>query len=213
MHCIAMCGPLILALPIGKYSIRVQYIYTFIYHSGRLLTYMLLGTVLGLFGNRMWTSGVFNYFSVFLGVVMLCWSILNLLNFSFSFYDKLSYTISRNISITLNKKRNFATFFILGSLNGLLPCGLVYTALSSTFLYHTTSEVILLMVGFGLATIPLLVALKFMMIIVPDFMKKKWNQFQKFIMIFIAVILIVRGLEIKIPFLTPNTKPEMIECH
>lgn len=213
MHCIAMCGPLILALPIGKYSIKLQYIYIFFYHLGRLLIYISLGIILSLFGNSLWTLGLFNLFSVILGSLILLWNLLQFFKIPWNFTDKISFFVSKKISKLLSGKRTFFTFFILGSLNGLLPCGLVYTALSSSFLYHTTIEILLLMLGFGLATIPLLITLNMFKNSIPAFLKNKWNLIQKIIMILISILLIARGLNVKIPILNPTTKPEQIECH
>lgn len=208
-----MCGPLVLALPIRKYSARLQLLYTFLYHASRIFTYSILGFVLGTIGNKIWTLGFFNVLSIALGFILLSWTVLSFSNFLPKSAQLISTFLSRKISQIMSFKKGAVTFLALGSLNGLLPCGLVYLALSSTFLYHTVSDVIFLMLGFGLATIPLLVSLNLLRNLIPNYLKTRWNYIQKILMIMVSILLILRGLEVEIPFLNPKSKPEMILCH
>jgi sulfite exporter TauE/SafE len=47
---------------------------------------------------------------------------------------------------------------LAGAANGLLPCGLVYAALLTAAALGTASSAVVMMIGFGLGTVPALVA-------------------------------------------------------
>lgn len=210
IHCISMCGPLVFSLPLKKFSKPIQILYSILYHLSRISAYVILGLILGTLGSQLWAQGVFNLISIALGVLILIGFFIQSI-FSQGM-NKVSNLISNTISKVLSGRRSFMTFIFLGFLNGLLPCGLVFSALSSTFLYHTKLDVVLLMLGFGLATIPFLISILFLHFSFPPIIKRHWKRIHQFILLFIAILLIVRGLKINIPILSP-TKVEMIECH
>src|SRR5690606_3551666 len=51
LHCVAMCGPLVLALPASGSSSTAVIVNRVIYQVGRILTYGALGLLLGFIGN------------------------------------------------------------------------------------------------------------------------------------------------------------------
>lgn len=58
VHCVGMCGPLILALPLdaaAKWRVARQLL---VYHTGRILTYIALGLVFGLLGKGLSLAGL-----------------------------------------------------------------------------------------------------------------------------------------------------------
>jgi len=62
-HCIGMCGPIALALPVGsgKYKSLLQKL---LYNFGRVITYMIMGGFLGLIGQKIELFGFQRYFSL-----------------------------------------------------------------------------------------------------------------------------------------------------
>src|SRR5271165_4174517 len=70
-HCVGMCGPLALALPVQDLSGWQKSLSLLLYHSGRILVYAGLGLVFGLAGRGLYLAGYQQWFSVGLGVLML----------------------------------------------------------------------------------------------------------------------------------------------
>ncbi|MBC8237630.1 MAG: sulfite exporter TauE/SafE family protein [Helicobacteraceae bacterium] len=168
-HCIGMCGGFIVTYTTAKIkpeqSRLSQSTYHLLYNMGRIFTYTLLGALFGYFGS-LWditplSRAILFAVAGFLMIIM-----------GLSFAGKLKFLSSIEYPITKHAwfKRIFTSqlgsssaksFFILGFLNGLLPCGLVYTMLVTA----TTTESIFLgafvMFIFGIFTIPSLFSFAF----------------------------------------------------
>src|SRR5690606_5763181 len=98
------------------------------YHAGRLLTYSILGFIIGLLGRSLNLFGVQQQLSILIGIVMIIVVLLpikifNRYNFSKPIYSTVS-KLKTKIGVELKNKKP-STFFTIGFLNGLLPCGLV----------------------------------------------------------------------------------------
>ena len=70
-HCVGMCGPIALALPLNKTSKFARVVGGLIYNSGRILTYSLLGIIFGLLGKSFVIAGYQQLLSIVLGVLIL----------------------------------------------------------------------------------------------------------------------------------------------
>ena len=161
-HCIGMCGGIVLAYSNIKMdssdSKSFKVISHLLYSFGRVLTYTILGAVFGMLGGVITFSNNANgVLLVVAGFVMILAGLslmgkikfLTVIEHSFS-----SSKIYKNIfKSTLNSKSSLS-FFVLGMLNGLLPCGFVYffaiTAASTASVMYGA----LVMFIFGLSTIP-----------------------------------------------------------
>ena len=180
-HCIGMCGGFIVTYTTAKIkpeqSKLSQSAYHLLYNSGRISAYTLLGALFGYFGS-LWDVTPLSRAILFFvaGALMIVMGL--------SFAGKLKFLNSIEYPITKHAwfKKIFTSqlgattlksFFILGFLNGLLPCGLVYTMLVTA----TTTESILLgafvMFIFGIFTIPSLFSFAF---IVGLFSQNKFRQ-------------------------------------
>mgnify|MGYP002641157114 CR=1 FL=1 len=180
-HCIGMCGGFIVTYTTAKikpeHSRLSQSAYHLLYNIGRLSAYTLLGALFGYFGS-LWDVTPLSRAILFLiaGLLMI------VMGLSFAgklkFLNSIEYPITKhkwfkNIFMSQLGATTAKSFFILGFLNGLLPCGLVYTMLVTA----TTTESILLgafvMFVFGLFTIPSLFSFAF---IVGLFSQNKFRQ-------------------------------------
>ena len=129
LHCAAMCGPLMLALPVPPGGAGRFVAGRIIYQLGRVTTYCLLGVVAGLVGKSIFLAGLQRWLSIALGVAIL-------LAFSFPKKLPLSAPVVRLVArlkaamSAQLQQRSFRSLALLGMLNGLLPCGLVYVALA-----------------------------------------------------------------------------------
>jgi len=169
-HCIGMCGGIVLAYSTIKIDPKrskiSQGIAHLLYSFGRVFTYTILGGLFGSLGGVVLFSNNANgILLIVAGIAMILAGLsllgkikfLTLIEHSFS-----SSSIYKNaFKSVLNSKSNFS-FFILGMLNGLLPCGFVYffaitAASTANPLYGA-----LVMFIFGLSTIPAMFGLGFL---------------------------------------------------
>ena len=125
----------------------------------------------------------------------------------------------KNVMGVYLKKKSSKTFFVLGFLNGLLPCGLVYMAVFGAMASGSATYGTLYLILFGLGTIPLMTVA----IYLGNFLKGKAKQnLLKAIPIFVVVIgvlFILRGMGLGIKYISPSdmVRTQQIdiqyECH
>ena len=169
-HCIGMCGGIVVAystIKIDPKSSKVsQSVAHLLYSFGRVLTYTVLGAMFGALGGVVLFSNNANGgLLIFAGIVMILAGLslmgkikfLTLIEHSFS-----SSPLYKNaFKSVLNSKSNLS-FFVLGMLNGLLPCGFVYffaiTAASTADPFYGA----LVMFIFGVSTIPAMFGVGFL---------------------------------------------------
>jgi len=113
----------------------------------------------------------------------------------------------------LFKQNTHGSLFIIGLLNGFLPCGLVYMALAGSLATGSLTEGVLYMLLFGLGTIPIMLATAFLGNFIGLRARRFINRMLPVGAAIIAVLFIVRGLGLGIPLLSPPTdmtKPMMM---
>ena len=218
LHCVGMCGPLSLALPIQYLFKTKRIIAIFLYQLGRVITYALLGLVFGLAGRKVYLAGFQQWFSIGMGVLIILLSIQYWIfrkrmqpNFLNNFYVAIQKLMGRILKI-----RGTVPFLFFGMANGLLPCGMVYIALAGALVTTEVQHSVLFMAMFGLGTMPAMMAISFFG---QFFSLKIRNSFRKIVPVFIsvmAVILILRGMNLGIPFISPilqSASSATISCH
>jgi len=169
-HCIGMCGGIVLAYSTIKISPECSKVSKsvahLLYNFGRVLTYTILGAIFGALGGVATFSNVTNgIFLVITGIVMVLAG-LSLMG-KIKFLTLIEHTFSSSslykkaFQGILHSKSNMS-FFTLGMLNGLLPCGFVYffaiTAASTASPFYGA----LVMFIFGISTIPAMFSLGFL---------------------------------------------------
>ena len=147
MHCILMCGPLALALPLGQKSKTEQTVLRLIFIAGRVLVYGVMGGLVGLLGKPISWLG-FQQILLAIGLLILIgWVAL----WQFDFFLS-ARTFLQRLSRQLLQSQPKMAFFSLGLANGLLPCGAVYAALAFAAVSGSVLGGSALMLTFGLAT-------------------------------------------------------------
>jgi len=115
------------------------------------------------------------------------------------------------------KKKRMDTFFTIGFLNGFLPCGLVYMAIFASIATGNMIEGSLYMILFGLGTIPLMTAFVYLGNFTTGLVRKRIQQFIPVAVVVIAVLFILRGMGLGIPYVSPIHLHEMVDggqmCH
>jgi uncharacterized protein len=211
-HCIGMCGPLALSLPTQHLNSFDKNLAIVLYNFGRIMTYILLGIFFGLIGMTFSWFKVQQFLSIGVGLAIL----LLLVPYSFSKPDSLinnyTQTIKMRLSSYLHSERNAFSFFKIGLLNGLLPCGLVYVAIAASITSGSFYNSGLLMLGFGLGTFPIMALTMYFGKFVSLSVRKNINKATPYFVACIAILLIMRGLDLGIPYLSPSLENGKMSC-
>lgn len=149
-HCLGMCGGIVLL------QAQKSLLSHIIYNLGRISTYLILGLLINLFARNFSISPKSSaYALIFLGV-FLC-----LFSFCYAFFPRLIAAIEPNIaglkiyrytlSFVLQSKQKYASF-ILGLLNGLLPCGMIYYFIGLSLSADHLAQSLLMILCFGIGT-------------------------------------------------------------
>lgn len=201
VHCLGMCAPLVLAMPRQERPLLAA----FFYHLGKSGGYALMGLVLGLLGWGVsllqWQQGL----SIALGFMLL----LSLMGAQLSKAVKLPGLpwLKRQLAEQLIRAQGLSGAFFLGLFNGWLPCGLSYLALSGAVVQGDPLRSAAFMFAFGLGTAPMLLAVLVFKQQAPLAWRQALQRVLPFLVAVVAVLLIVRGMGLGIPFLSPAASP------
>ena len=205
-HCIGMCGPIALAIPVKNKSFWSLVFASSIYNMGRVVTYSILGFFFGLIGKGFAIAGWQNILSVSLGCLLLGFVFYPQLKFKrlnaaldFLFLDKI-----KNILRKLFAQPAYFTLFSIGLLNGLLPCGLVYLGIAGSMSTSDPFQGSMFMAAFGLGTLPAMLAVSFARNFIGIRFREKIRQSIPVMVGLMAVLLILRGMNLGIPYVSPS---------
>ena len=195
LHCIGMCGPLTLFIMGKNRSLRVFSLY----HGGRIISYLLLGIILGLLGHSLQLFKAQQVVTLTLGILLLLlYGVPTFRNRLENFYyQSLFYQfIKKNLTKNLSKRNRW---IFSGVANGFLPCGLTYVAAASAVAVGTLGKGMTFMLFFGLGTIPAMLLVAFGGAWASDRFKKLIPGAVSFTAIASGCLLIIRGLLLSSP--------------
>lgn len=218
-HCIGMCGPLAFSLPLKRDSDVAKFIGSFLYNMGRIVTYSLFGFLLGLAGKSVSLFGFQQWLSVIAGLTILFfllapkrWIAGSFNNSRFSRYT----SGLRSMIGLLFLKKNYQALFTIGLLNGLLPCGLIYMAIAGAVVAADPFKSAFFMASFGLGTLPVMWAVSFFGNYIGIGLRQKIRRAYPVMMVLVACLLIVRGMGLGIPYVSPSINKNVadaVNCH
>jgi uncharacterized protein len=217
-HCLGMCGPIALAVPSPRPDWGSRLSSTLLLNSGRLATYALIGAAFGAFGHGLRLAGLQQAASVVAGIVLLLSIVVPGVLERWLPASRAALLIGRLRSLLArNLKRTAPEALVLtGMLNGLLPCGLVYAAAIGSTVMGTAGQGALYMLLFGLGTWPMLFALRMGSGLLGHQARQALRRASPVLVGAVAVLLVLRGLELGIPYLSPigpMTGSEASACH
>lgn len=166
-HCVGMCGGIVAAISMQLPGQGTRFSYHFAYNAGRILSYAVAGGLAGALGastlllQGMWPAQQVLYVLANLMLVALGLYLAGLWQ-AVTQIERLGGLLWRRIqplSKSLLPVRNPAQAFLLGTLWGWLPCGLVYSVLISALASGSTVSGAATMLAFGLGTLPNLIAM------------------------------------------------------
>jgi sulfite exporter TauE/SafE len=203
LHCAAMCGPLMLALPVPASGAGRFVAGRVVYHLGRVTTYCLLGVVAGLIGKSIFLAGLQRWLSIALGAAILLGFLASKKISVSAPVVRLVARLKAAMSAQL-RQRTFRSLALLGLLNGLLPCGLVYVALAGAVARGNLLDSIFYMLLFGLGTLPTMLGISFSGKLFPLTLRLKLRNAIPLGVCLLAGLLILRGLALGIPYVSPT---------
>ncbi len=217
-HCIGMCGPIALLLPVESLAPSKRTIGIILYNLGRVSTYTGMGLFFGWLGRGIFIAGYQQYFSVFLGVVILATAVGYIMQKRIG-RNYLESVLVKNVQSAIARQMNrkgLMAMYLVGLANGFLPCGMVYFAIAGALATGTVWGGGIFMAVFGLGTLPLmLLLLRFAGFITAN-LRGSVKVVIPYIIALMGIALIMRGLNLDIPYLSPffsKVNNEIISCH
>jgi sulfite exporter TauE/SafE len=200
LHCVAMCGPLVMALPFGGNG-WLALLQRMLYQLGRIITYSVFGLAAGLIGQGLNIIGLQRMLSLITGVLLIAIAFSHFSGKKSSRFSRFQQRAVAPIALMLGKwlAKPYGGFFA-GALHGLLPCGMVYMAMAASLNSGSALAGGKFMLFFGLGTTPLLLFASFL----PLF-------FRKFripalaisvLYLFAGTFLLTRGMNLDIPYIS-----------
>jgi hypothetical protein len=218
LHCVGMCGPLALSLPVQHLTGLQKSISLILYHLGRISVYAGLGLIFGLAGRGLFLAGFQQWFSIGIGLLMILFLVQYFISRKFrqpALVRKYFQAVQLWVMQLWNSPSK-TSIMLLGAANGLLPCGMVYLAVAGALNASQVKSGVMFMAMFGLGTLPALFALSYFGSMIGLSFRNKIRQITPVIVAVMAIMLILRGLNLGIPFISPllgAARAPAIICH
>jgi sulfite exporter TauE/SafE len=215
-HCVGMCGPIALALPVHQKTKSQKITSILAYNAGRILTYSLLGMLFGIIGQSFALFGYQQKLSVLLGTLILLGLLIPKRLVSHIDFTKKTYHLLNGLKASIARlfqQRGIRSFFSIGLLNGLLPCGLVYMGVAGALATGHVFKGMLFMAFFGAGTLPLMFSISYTSHLLNT---KTRHIIHKAVPVFtgmMAVLLILRGLNLGISYISPKLTDDTHNLH
>jgi hypothetical protein len=183
LHCVGMCGAIVTALSFSaqKQSFGQATITTLVYNTGRIMTYVMLGAIAGVIGSLGDTFGVFSVLRIVAALLLMMtgfyltgwWQGLLLL-------ERLGQNLwhrLKPLTQSLSPARSLLHAFASGMLWGMIPCGLVYSALGIATAQGEMVKSLAFMLAFGAGTFAPMVFMGIGFTRVAQWLKKPWIRY------------------------------------
>jgi sulfite exporter TauE/SafE len=203
LHCAGMCGPIMWIMPFQVFSGFRKILALVLYHLGRISVYAMLAVVLHSF-RGLFNPVVQQYISIIMGV-----SLLAVGAFSFFannlFHVKLPWEeqIKKRLGNVIGKPGLLA-ITTAGILNGLLPCGLVYMALSASVMLPSAAQSAAMLYIFGIGTVPMLVSISLLRHKATFLRSANLKKLVPITVFVFGCLFVLRGSNLGIPYLSPK---------
>lgn len=207
LHCLGMCGPLVLGLHgRGSAGLRSR----MAYHLARALAYAGLGALVGALGAGLALAGWQRGLSIGAGLLVLWMGLKS--GWLEHIQARLTTGAARRLLPGLQLARNTAGLpgqLLAGFMNGLLPCGMVYVALAASASFGDPLRGAAFMALFGAGTWPAMIGLSFGGGWLDRQLRGRLQPIMQGWMLVLGLLLILRGFDLGIPYLSPNL-PETV---
>jgi sulfite exporter TauE/SafE len=206
VHCIGMCGPLAFGVPSVRDKWWLIIVDKVIYNVGRVITYSFLGFVIGLLGKQLWVYGLQQGVSLASGLLIIAAGFSRVFKIGVKnnvLMSKLFLPVNRLLNYALQQHLGH---FIVGLLNGFLPCGFVYLALAGAINTDSPIASAHFMFWFGVGTFPLMLIATLSFGFIGPLLRRRINKAMPYLMICLGCWFVLRGLHLNIPYLSPPSQ-------
>ena len=220
LHCVGMCGPIAMMLPVSRNNSAKKVIQIMLYHAGRLTSYATLGFLFGLLGKGLYLAGIQQRISIAVGVLMIIMAIIPERIFAKYNFSRPIYKAISKVKSGLGqqfKRKTPDALFTIGLFNGLLPCGLVYAALFGAIAMQNVSLSIVYMLLYGLGTMPLMSAVVYVANFLSLPFRSKLQKVVPLVIVVIGILFVLRGMGLDIAYVSPGNMHLFVQatanCH
>ncbi|WP_306352256.1 sulfite exporter TauE/SafE family protein [Flavobacterium sp. '19STA2R22 D10 B1'] len=206
-HCVGMCGPIAVMLPVDHGKPVKKFFQILFYHTGRFVAYGSIGLLFGSIGKGLYVAGIQQKISIIIGILMIMVVWIPERTFQQYNFSRPIYRVISKVKSALGKqfkKRTFKSLFTIGLLNGFLPCGMIYMALFGAIAMGNPFTGSLYMILFGLGTLPLLTSVIYIGNFLALPVRNKIQRAIPYITVLIGMLFIIRGLGLGIPYVSPS---------
>ncbi|MBL4705396.1 MAG: sulfite exporter TauE/SafE family protein [Flavobacteriales bacterium] len=218
LHCLGMCGPIAFVLPLDRTSEFRKIFGIGIYNIGRIISYATLGGLFGLFGRGLQLGRFQQYTAISFGLIILIWIYLPRIikgkHFNSSRLLRFNNFIRTQLGSKL-KRTSPGSLLLIGVLNGLLPCGMVHLAIAGSLATGSFENGTVFMIFFGVGTLPAMTLTPYFANRISTSLKSKAQKILPYALTILAVGIMVRGMNLGIPYLSPKfneDKSEITSC-
>ena len=211
LHCVGMCGPLVLALPRGSMGATAFVAGRLLYSVGRMMTYAALGAAVGSVGRIAVMAGWQQGFTIALGASLIASALVPSLVRGAASHLTVAARWTEAVRRTLVRllgKSFPGTLFLTGLANGLLPCGFVYAALAAAAALGDPLSAALFMAGFGAGTLPVMSGIALLGPRLHNLLRGRWGLLIPVFSATLGALIVARGLNLGIPWLSPPLPPD-----
>ena len=219
-HCIGMCGPIAMMLPVDHKNPSKKALQILTYHLGRLTAYGSLGLIFGILGRGFYLAGLQQTISITVGILMILIVVIPEKIFAKYNFSRPIYQLISKVKTALGsqfKRKSADALFTIGFLNGLLPCGLVYAALFGAIAMQNVTLSISYMLLYGLGTIPMMSAVVYVSNFLSFPIRNKLQKVIPIVSVIIGTLFILRGLGLDISYVSPSNMNLFVQantdCH
>ena len=184
-HCVGMCGGIVTALSMQLPGKQMNISYLLAYNFGRITTYTTVGALAGAVGSSVLLL------KGFLPVQQLLYVLANVMLVMLGLYlagiwhavvyiERVGSFVWKRLQPFMGKLlpvKSIPRAFVVGTLWGWLPCGLVYSVLVSALASGNALHGAMLMLAFGLGTLPNLLAMGFFAQNLKFWLQKQYTRF------------------------------------
>jgi sulfite exporter TauE/SafE len=164
--------------------------------------------VFGFLGERIFLAGFQQALSIAAGALIIFYLAKTFFKKNLKTYQiensKNKFSFLKNLFAKLYTKNSGLSFLGIGILNGFLPCGFVYIAVAGAAVQKSPIDGALFMVLFGIGTLPLMLGISMSKNFVNINLRRRINKLSPVIAVILALIFIIRGLNLGIPYLSPK---------
>jgi sulfite exporter TauE/SafE len=205
LHCAGMCGPIALNLPLRGNTFAERFLSGVLYNLGRTFMYGIMGAIFGYIGQGFQMLGIQQWVSIIMGCLLIISVLMPFVfkKIQFKKFDFFTGFVRKNIQ-KLFSIRSYKGLFLIGMLNSLLPCGLVYMAIIGAIATGNILYGSLYLILFGLGTLPMMLTISLIGNALTLNVRNILIKFIPYVVVLIGVLFILRGLCLGIPYISPS---------